>query len=110
MRFIEYLILEQEVNVTVSGEDPAGSMAKAKQMARQVAGDPERALKQREKNLANRAKEIAQEQDPDIRREEEGILADEQRIAKKRRALEKDRERKQAETAREAGVAPDEMA
>ena len=109
MRFIEYLIFEQEVNVTVSGEDPAGSMAKAKQMARQAAGDPERALKQREKNLKDRAKVIAQEDDPDIRRAEEDILKDEQRITQRRRALEKDRERKQIEKARTAGVPIGEM-
>ena len=109
MRFIEYLILEQDVNVTVSGEDPAGSMAKAKQMARQVAGDPERALKQREKNLKDRADVIAQEDDPDIRKAEEDILADEQRITKRRRALEKDRERKEIEKARTAGMPAGEM-
>ena len=106
LSFIEFLILEQEVNVTISGEDPVDSLNKAKQMTRQAAGDPQRAIKQREQNLKNRKKEVAAIEDPDIKRSEEDILRDEQRVAQKRRALARDKERKEMEKERETGITP----
>ena len=100
MRFIEFLLNEQ-VNVTLDPEDPAGSLAKAKDQLKTAMRDPSRAVRQRQQNLKDRDEDIEKEEDPNIAKARMDIQTDEERVAKKRMQLTQFQKQKAADAERQ---------
>lgn len=89
--FIDYL-LEQNVNVTLDAKDPAGSLAKAKEMLRMSDKNPQRAIKQRQMNIKD-GKKVA---DATGDKDEANIKNMEDKVARMRMMSAKKKERAEA--------------